>query len=313
MGFCAAARGMNPGCPLGASAWRPAPPACPARMGPAWVSPPCKCFLLPLSFPNAPHITRSPRSQPCSHFCVLLHTSACVLVLSPTARESPRAAGELSATSSSRCCPWLSCTSHFSLARSDRARWVTALMHREREQPDTTPRGGTGVQIPHFCPVCTHSCLRWSWGHIDGEEESSGYCALLVRSFSRSDISLFLTQSTNTFPRRDRRKPGGGLGCSSASHVHAGQGRKLGLHWRPSLLTRSLFSSCPADLSQVEITRAYMAKQADEISLQQADVVLVLGGEDGKCWGAAGGGKVSASWGLSDFSRSFQEAVAGAE
>ncbi|XP_064381476.1 rho guanine nucleotide exchange factor 16 isoform X2 [Dromaius novaehollandiae] len=39
------------------------------------------------------------------------------------------------------------------------------------------------------------------------------------------------------------------------------------------------------DLSQVEITRAYMAKQTDEISLQQADVVLVLGGEDGWCWG----------------------------
>ncbi|KFQ65658.1 Rho guanine nucleotide exchange factor 16, partial [Pelecanus crispus] len=35
------------------------------------------------------------------------------------------------------------------------------------------------------------------------------------------------------------------------------------------------------DLSQVEITHAYLAKQADEISLQQADVVLVLGGEDG--------------------------------
>lgn len=31
-----------------------------------------------------------------------------------------------------------------SLARSDRARWVTALMHREREQPDSTPRGGRG-------------------------------------------------------------------------------------------------------------------------------------------------------------------------
>ncbi|NXB77984.1 ARHGG factor, partial [Donacobius atricapilla] len=39
------------------------------------------------------------------------------------------------------------------------------------------------------------------------------------------------------------------------------------------------------DLSQVEITRAYMAKAADELSLQQADVVLVLGGEDGWCWG----------------------------
>ncbi|XP_063210109.1 rho guanine nucleotide exchange factor 16 [Chroicocephalus ridibundus] len=39
------------------------------------------------------------------------------------------------------------------------------------------------------------------------------------------------------------------------------------------------------ELSQVEITRAYLAKEADEISLQQADVVLVLGGEDGWCWG----------------------------
>nr|XP_056721218.1 rho guanine nucleotide exchange factor 16 [Euleptes europaea] len=35
------------------------------------------------------------------------------------------------------------------------------------------------------------------------------------------------------------------------------------------------------DLKQVEITRAYMAKQTDEISLQQADVVLVLLREDG--------------------------------
>ncbi|KAM9521560.1 rho guanine nucleotide exchange factor 16 [Guaruba guarouba] len=63
---------------------------------------------------------------------------------------------------------------------SDRARWITALMHREKEKPDTTPKG---------------------------------------------------------------------------------------------------------DLSQVEITQPYLAKQADEISLQQADVVLVLGGEDGWCWG----------------------------
>ncbi|XP_071431655.1 rho guanine nucleotide exchange factor 16 [Pithys albifrons albifrons] len=39
------------------------------------------------------------------------------------------------------------------------------------------------------------------------------------------------------------------------------------------------------DLSQVEITHAYLAKEADELSLQQADVVLVLGGEDGWCWG----------------------------
>ncbi|NXP08109.1 ARHGG factor, partial [Thinocorus orbignyianus] len=59
---------------------------------------------------------------------------------------------------------------------SDRARWITALMHREREKPDTTPKG---------------------------------------------------------------------------------------------------------DLSQVEITRAFLAREADELALQQADVVLVLGGEDG--------------------------------
>ncbi|KFV19296.1 Rho guanine nucleotide exchange factor 16, partial [Tauraco erythrolophus] len=35
------------------------------------------------------------------------------------------------------------------------------------------------------------------------------------------------------------------------------------------------------ELSQVEITRTYLAKEADEISLQQADVVLVLAEEDG--------------------------------
>ncbi|XP_061868846.1 rho guanine nucleotide exchange factor 16 [Colius striatus] len=39
------------------------------------------------------------------------------------------------------------------------------------------------------------------------------------------------------------------------------------------------------ELRQVEITCAYLAKQADELSLQQADVVLVLGEEDGWCWG----------------------------
>lgn len=51
---------------------------------------------------------------------------------------------------------------------------------------------------------------------------------------------------------------------------------------------------CPADLSQVEITRAYLAKEADELSLQQADVVLVLGEEDGECWAGAGQGQ---GWG----------------
>ncbi|XP_028369263.1 rho guanine nucleotide exchange factor 16 [Phyllostomus discolor] len=35
------------------------------------------------------------------------------------------------------------------------------------------------------------------------------------------------------------------------------------------------------DLPQVEVTKAYLAKQVDEISLQQADVVLVLQREDG--------------------------------
>lgn len=35
-------------------------------------------------------------------------------------------------------------------------------------------------------------------------------------------------------------------------------------------------------LLQVEVTRAYLAKQVDEMSLQQADVVLVLDQEDGE-------------------------------
>ena len=84
----------------------------------------------------------------------------------------------------------------------------------------------------------------------------------------------------------------------------------------------SLGPCCPlssADLSQVEITHAYLAKQADEISLQQADVVLVLGGEDGKCQrvgscgrgrlslgGAMVGGKASAipvNWDFSNFQK----------
>ncbi|XP_062962976.1 rho guanine nucleotide exchange factor 16 [Cynocephalus volans] len=39
------------------------------------------------------------------------------------------------------------------------------------------------------------------------------------------------------------------------------------------------------DLPQVEITKAYFAKQADEITLQQADVVLVLQQEDGWLYG----------------------------
>lgn len=39
------------------------------------------------------------------------------------------------------------------------------------------------------------------------------------------------------------------------------------------------------DLLQVEVTRAYLAKQVDEISLQQADVVLILEKEDGWLYG----------------------------
>ncbi|XP_069730583.1 rho guanine nucleotide exchange factor 16 [Phaenicophaeus curvirostris] len=58
--------------------------------------------------------------------------------------------------------------------------------------------------------------------------------------------------------------------------------------WIAALMHRGKEKPDPipkGDLSQVEITHAYLAKEADEISLQQADVVLVLGGEDGWCWG----------------------------
>lgn len=68
--------------------------------------------------------------------------------------------------------------------------------------------------------------------------------------------------------------PGGGTSGRATGHACRAAGRAVSLG--PCLLLSS------ADLSQVEITRAYLAKQADEISLQQADVVLVLGGEDGK-------------------------------
>lgn len=40
----------------------------------------------------------------------------------------------------------------------------------------------------------------------------------------------------------------------------------------------------------MEVTKAYFAKQADEITLQQADIVLVLQEEDGECgWGHPSG------------------------
>lgn len=52
--------------------------------------------------------------------------------------------------------------------------------------------------------------------------------------------------------------------------------RAAGYSWPSSL-------HFPQELPQVEITKAYFAKQADEITLQQADVVLVLQEEDGEC------------------------------
>lgn len=48
----------------------------------------------------------------------------------------------------------------------------------------------------------------------------------------------------------------------------------------------------PQELPQVEVTKAYFAKQADEITLQQADVVLVLQKEDGE-WGT---GRCAPEW-----------------
>ncbi|KAM8796316.1 rho guanine nucleotide exchange factor 16 [Eudromia elegans] len=58
--------------------------------------------------------------------------------------------------------------------------------------------------------------------------------------------------------------------------------------WMAALMHREqeeLDATPKGELSQVEITRAYRAKETDEISLQQADVVLVLAGEDGWYWG----------------------------
>ncbi|XP_026718754.1 rho guanine nucleotide exchange factor 16 [Athene cunicularia] len=79
---------------------------------------------------------------------------------------------------------------------------------------------------------------------------------------------LFLFNDVLIITKKKSQAGPGGTGGAVAT------GRPF--HWVPAV---------PADLSQVEITRAYLAKQADEISLQQADVVLVLGGEDGWCWG----------------------------
>lgn len=94
-GICAAARGMNPGWHLGGFCMAPCPSCLSCRNGSCLGVCPLLCFLLPLTFPNAPHITH----QQCSQVSVLLHTSAGVLALSPTSRDSPWAAGELSASS----------------------------------------------------------------------------------------------------------------------------------------------------------------------------------------------------------------------
>lgn len=79
--------------------------------------------------------------------------------------------------------------------------------------------------------------------------------------------------------------PGSGAGRACRAAAPA-----VPSHWVPAV---------PAELSQVEITQTYLAKQADEISLQQADVVLVLGGEDGECQPAGGLrlGKAELWWG----------------
>lgn len=61
----------------------------------------------------------------------------------------------------------------------------------------------------------------------------------------------------------------------------------------------------------MEITKAYFAKQADEITLQQADVVLVLQEEDGKHGQAVSPGEhavctgVQGSWPASSALRAF--------
>ncbi|XP_047580211.1 rho guanine nucleotide exchange factor 16 isoform X3 [Lutra lutra] len=63
------------------------------------------------------------------------------------------------------------------------------------------------------------------------------------------------------------------------------------------------------DLPQVEITKAYLARQADEISLQQADVVLVLEQEDGWVYGERlRDGEMG--WFPEDFARSITSRVA---
>nr|XP_012631242.1 rho guanine nucleotide exchange factor 16 [Microcebus murinus]XP_012631243.1 rho guanine nucleotide exchange factor 16 [Microcebus murinus] len=95
--------------------------------------------------------------------------------------------------------------------------------------------------------------------------------------------------------------PGGGNRSSSVPHpfqvtlLHNSEGRQEQIllssdsasdraRWITALTYGERQGQEPpnkGDLPQVEITRAFLAKQADEITLQQADVVLVLQQEDG--------------------------------
>lgn len=82
-------------------------------------------------------------------------------------------------------------------------------------------------------------------------------------------------------PRSWERPLLGGHFDPESSLSRCGEGRlRTEESW--ALGPESLTPARPADLPQVEVTKAYFAKQVDEISLQQADVVLVLQQEDGK-------------------------------
>ncbi|XP_026579060.1 rho guanine nucleotide exchange factor 16 isoform X2 [Pseudonaja textilis] len=66
--------------------------------------------------------------------------------------------------------------------------------------------------------------------------------------------------------------------------VLAAESRSDRARWISALMHREEKETSTAEkgaLQQVEITRAYLAKQADEISLQQSDVVLILNQEEG--------------------------------
>lgn len=99
--------------------------------------------------------------------------------------------------------------------------------------------------------------------------------------------------------------PGGGNRSSCVPHpfqvtlLHNSEGRQEKIllssdsasdqaRWITALTHRERQEQGPpnkGDLLQVEVTKAYLAKQVDEITLQQADVVLVLQQEDGWLYG----------------------------